>query len=312
MSESKTRTISRILTKGDVEEPYLIVLSGGPVGMMYKVRSKGKIVIGRGLDADIRLEDEGVSRRHAQVIASPDGDPIVEDLGSSNGTFVNGQPIEKQALKDGDKIQIGSVSILKFSYQDRLELTFQQELFDRGIKDGLTEIYNKRYFLDRVDGEFAHARRHGSKLSLLMFDVDHFKKINDTHGHPAGDLVLKELTKLVCKMLRTSDVFARYGGEEFVVLMRDVDETGALILAQRIRTHVKRYSFVTQHTPISLTVSIGIACLLDEMESADDLVQRADEYLYKAKKAGRNCIAGYGIKAIERGSNAATTVIKKG
>jgi two-component system, cell cycle response regulator len=310
VSESKTRTISRIPAKGDLEEPYLIVLSGGPVGMMYKVRSKGKTVIGRGLDADIRLEDEGVSRQHAQVIAPHDGDPIIEDLGSSNGTFVNGQPIEKHALKDGDKIQIGSVSILKFSYQDHLELTFQQELFDRGIKDGLTEIYNKRYFLDRIAGEFSHARRHGSRLNLLMFDIDHFKKINDTHGHPAGDIVLQELTKLVRKMLRTADVFARYGGEEFMVLMRDVDETGALILAQRIRRHVKRYSFVAKHTPISLTVSIGIASLSDEMESADDLIQRADEYLYKAKKAGRNCVGGRGIKAIEQGSNAAT-IIKK-
>lgn len=310
VDESKTRTISRMPAKGDLEEPYLIVLAGGPVGMMYRVRSKGKTVIGRGLDADIRLEDEGVSRQHAQVTASADGDPIVEDLGSSNGTFVNGQPIATHVLKDGDKIQIGSVSILKFSYQDHLELTFQQELFDRGIKDGLTEVYNKRYFLDRIAGEFAHARRHGSKLSMLMFDIDHFKKINDAHGHPTGDIVLQQLAKLVSKMLRTSDVFARYGGEEFVVLMRDVDETGALILAQRIRRHVKRFSFVAKHASISLTVSIGMASLSDEMKSADDLVQQTDAYLYRAKKAGRDCIGGHNIKAIEQRSNAATTVIK--
>lgn len=311
MSESKTRTISRMPVKGDREEPYLIVLAGGPVGMMYRVKLKDATVIGRGLDADIRLEDEGVSRRHARVVASHDGDPVIEDLGSSNGTFVNGQAIERQVLRDGDKIQIGSVSILKFSYQDNLELTFQQELFDRGIKDGLTEIYNKRYFLDRIAGEFAHARRHGSKLNLLMFDIDHFKKINDTHGHPAGDIVLQELAKLVSKMLRTSDVLARYGGEEFVVLMRDVDEAGALILAQRVRRHVKRYRFAAKHTPIALTISIGMSSLSDEMESADDLVQQADDYLYKAKKAGRDCIGGRAIRELERASNAATTVMKK-
>lgn len=310
-SEAKTRTISPVPVKGKGEDPYLIIIAGGAVGLMFKVHPNGKTVIGRGLDADIRLDDEGVSRRHAQVVIADGNDPIVEDLGSSNGTFLNGQQIRRHKLKDGDKIQIGSVSILKFSYQDELEQMFQQELFDRGIKDGLTQIYNKRYILDRMAGEFAHARRHGIVLSLLIFDIDHFKQVNDIYGHPAGDMVLQELTKLVRKMLRTSDVFARYGGEEFVVLMRDVDRAGALVLAQRIRKHVKRHSFMVGERSISLTVSLGIATLSDDMQSADDLVKEADSYLYKAKQAGRDCIGGYGIKAIEAASHSATTVIKK-
>ncbi|MFQ5936273.1 MAG: GGDEF domain-containing protein [Acidiferrobacterales bacterium] len=309
-NESRTRTISRVPARGEHEEPYLIILAGGPVGMMHKLRASGTTVIGRGLDADLRLEDEGVSRRHAQIVASEDGDPILEDLGSANGTFVNGAQIEKHTLKDGDKIQVGSVSILKFSYQDELEKTFQQELFDRGIKDGLTGVYNKRYFLDRILGEFTHARRHQLKLSLIIFDIDHFKVVNDTHGHPAGDFVLKELARLVRKMLRTADVFARYGGEEFALLMRDIDEAGALVLAQRIRQQVKQHSFEVKGSSISLTVSLGISALSDEMESADDLIQLADKYLYKAKRAGRNCIGGRAVKAIEEASHAATVIRK--
>ncbi len=288
-NEAKTKTISRVPGKGAREEPYLIVISGGPVGLMYQVRTNVPMVIGRGLDADIRLEDEGVSRRHAQVMVRG-SHHVVEDLGSSNGTFVNGARIRRHVLQDGDKVQIGSVSVLKFSYQDDFERNFQQQLFDRSIKDGLTGIYSKKYFLDRIDAEYAHARRHNTTLSLLLFDIDHFKQINDTHGHPAGDAILKEVSRIVRKRLRTADVFARYGGDEFVVLMRDVDEDGSLILAQRLRKAIKRHEFIFDNTQILVTISLGIAFLSDEMDEAVELIQAADKCLYRAKEAGRDCV----------------------
>lgn len=281
------------------EEPYLIVLSGGPVGMMYRILAEGPTIIGRAIDADVRLEDEGVSRNHAQILyPNETGNPIVEDLNSTNGTFVNGEQIRRHELQDGDKVQIGSTSILKFSYQDDLERTFQQELYTRGVKDGLTGIYNKKYFLDRIEAEYSHARRHEGHLTLLIFDIDHFKRVNDTFGHPAGDHVLIELSKVVLETLRTEDVFARYGGEEFVILMRDVDDEGATVLSERIRHNVEAHTFVHSGTVIPLTISIGVGSLSDDISEAEELIHVADKYLYKAKNAGRNRVEGRSVRTV--------------
>lgn len=274
------------------EEPFLIVLSGGPVGMMYRIRSDAPTIIGRSLDADVRLDDEGVSRNHAQIVVDPAGPPLIQDLQSTNGTFVNGVQISRQALHDGDKVQIGSTSILKFSYQDDLEHRFHNKMYEHGVKDGLTGIYNKRYLLDRIEAEYSHARRHGGELTMLIFDIDHFKQINDTYGHPAGDSVLIELARAVQSTLRTEDVFARYGGEEFVILMRDVDDRGAIVLAERIRHMVEHHPFVHEGTRIPVTISIGVGSLNDDVSEAVELIHVADKYLYKAKNGGRNRVEG--------------------
>lgn len=275
--------------------PYLIVLSGGPVGTMYKLPSDTVTVIGRGPEAQVQLPDNTVSRQHARITVR-NGDPVLEDLGSSNGTFVNGERVHERALKDGDKIEIGHVSILKFSYQDELDLTFHKELFDRGIKDDLTGIYNRRYFLDRFDAEFVHAQRHKQKLSLLIFDIDHFKAVNDTHGHPFGDFVLKEIARILVPQLRKDDLFVRFGGEEFVVLSRDLDDAGTLVLAQRIRRLIKGYKFKSGNAAAEITISIGMASLGEGMRDPSALIQLADDYLYKAKRAGRDRIGGRGLK----------------
>ncbi len=307
-NDAKTKTVKRTLNKGSHEEPYFIVLSGGAIGMMYKLRTDGPTLIGRGLDAEVRLDDDGVSRHHAKVITDSNGDPTLKDLGSSNGTYVNGNRIQTHTLKDGDKIQVGSISILKFSYQDDLERTFQEQLFDRGLKDSTTGIYNKRYLLDRIDSDYSHAQRHRTNLSLLMFDIDHFKKINDTYGHPAADSALKDLALIVRKTLRTSDVFARYGGDEFVVLMREIDDAGTLVLAKRIRKLVKKHKFIFEGMKISFTISLGIASLSDKVSNASELIQLADKYLYKAKRAGRNRIAGRVVKAAKKSDSSSQTI----
>lgn len=309
--EAKTDRIRRAPRKEANEEPYLIVLAGGPAGMMYKLRSDVEMMVGRGLEADIRLEDEGVSRQHATVTGSRDGNPILKDLGSSNGTFINGSRIQRQELKDGDKIQIGSISILKFSYQDDLERSFQQKLFDRGTKDGLTEIHNKKFFLDQLASEYAHARRHNRHLSLLFFDIDHFKNINDMYGHPAADFTLKELARVVRETLRTADVLARYGGDEFVVLMRDIDDAGTLVLAQRIHSIVDSHKFIFNGVEIPLTISLGMASLSATMNDATEFVELADKHLYEAKKAGRNRIGGPAVKTTTEPSWASPTVTRR-
>ena len=225
------------------EVPYFIVIAGGTVGMMYKL-TQADTFIGRATEAEIRVDDEGVSRKHARVSSTPNQQVILIDLGSTNGTYVNGARIGEQVLRDGDKVQIGSTTILKFSYQDALEESFQRKLFDSAVKDGLTGIYNKKFLVDRIETDFAHAKRHRAPLTLVIFDIDHFKTVNDTWGHPCGDFVLKELAQVVKKTLRNEDVFARFGGEEFVVLMRDVDDTGALVLAERLRRLIEQSQFV--------------------------------------------------------------------
>jgi two-component system, cell cycle response regulator len=281
------------------EEPCFIVIAGGTVGMMYKL-TKNDIYIGRANDAEIRVDDEGVSRRHARVSITPGQQVILIDLGSTNGSYVNGHKVGEQVLRDGDKVQIGSTTVLKFSYQDALEESFQRKIFDSAVKDGLTGIYNKKYFMDRIETDFAYAKRHRSPLTLLMFDIDHFKKINDTYGHPAGDFALRELANLVKKTVRNEDVFARFGGEEFAVLMRDVDDAKAMVLAERLRRIIEGQNFEFEGTRLPVTVSVGIGTMTAStnppVQDSADLVNRADQYLYKAKRGGRNRVEGCALE----------------
>src|SRR5262249_10672059 len=158
-------------------QAFLVVLQGTNVGEMHKVEGP-ETVIGRAMSAQVRLNDDGISRRHCRVLQIG-GQVIIEDLGSANGTLVNGERSHPQTLKEGDKVRLGATTMLKFTYQDKLDETFQQQMYDAAARDGLTKAYNKKFFLDRFETEFAYARRHKSLLSLVMFDVDHFKKVND-------------------------------------------------------------------------------------------------------------------------------------
>jgi two-component system cell cycle response regulator len=269
------------------DRAYLVVLAGASVGEMYKVEGE-KTVIGRGQKAQIRLLDDGISREHAQVVV--EGNKIyLQDLGSTNGTFCNGLKVDRKELADGDKILVGSTTILKFTYHDNLDEIFQKQMYESALRDGLTKAFNKKYFTDRLESELTFALRHESPLVLVMFDIDHFKKVNDTHGHQAGDLVLSELSTLLTSALRAEDVFARYGGEEFAVICRGTDLSQAQVVGERMRKAVEKYRFVHEGTTIPVTISIGIASLPDPaIKDATDLVARADKALYQSKHGGRN------------------------
>ena len=269
------------------DRAYLVVLAGASVGEMYKVEGD-KTVIGRGQKAQVRLLDDGISREHAQVVV--EGNRIyLEDLGSTNGTFCNGLKVDRRELCDGDKILVGSTTILKFTYHDNLDEIFQKQMYESALRDGLTKAFNKKYFTDRLESELTFALRHQSPLVLVMFDIDHFKKVNDTHGHQAGDLVLSELSTLLTSALRAEDVFARYGGEEFAVICRGTDLTQAQVVGERIRKAVETHRFTFEGTHIPVTISIGIAGMPDPaVKDATDLVARADKALYQSKHGGRN------------------------
>jgi diguanylate cyclase (GGDEF)-like protein len=275
--------------RSDRDRAYLIVLAGTDVGKMYKL-TDGETVIGRSHRADIRIDDDSISRMHAKLTLF--GTIVrIEDLNSSNGTTVNGDRVATtHGLRDGDKIRVGETTILKFTFHDRLDESFQQKMYNAALRDPLTRVFNKKYFLDTLTTEIAFARRHTASLSLLLFDLDHFKSINDTHGHVAGDQVLIELAGLVQGMLRTEDVFARYGGEEFAVMLRGIKLEDAGVLAERLRRNIEGYSFPLPGQGQPVTVSIGVASLDNDMSEPTNLIEAADEALYAAKKAGRNCV----------------------
>jgi diguanylate cyclase (GGDEF)-like protein len=197
--------------------------------------------------------------------------------------------VQKARLADGDKIQLGSATILKLTFQDAIEEGFQRQMFESASRDALTNIYNKRFFLERLSSEFAYAVRHNALLSLILLDIDHFKRVNDTYGHLAGDYVLATLAQLVGPVVRSEDVFARYGGEEFVVMSRSTDPPSAAVVSERIRQHVASHPFEYDGKRIAITVSLGVAGMpRPDVKSPEDLIERADRALYEAKHAGRN------------------------
>ncbi len=265
--------------------PQLLVLLGESVGKTFPLDRPA--IIGRGDVAQIRLHDEGISRRHAMVVRVG-GELCLEDLQSANGTRVNGEPITRHVLRDGDKIQLGEKTILKFADADSVEEGFHQAMYEAAVRDALTRVYNRRHFVERLASEVAYSRRHRSPLSLLMVDIDHFKRINDGYGHPAGDYVLATLGQVLLAAVRAEDIVARYGGEEFAILCRGTPPMSALQLAERLRRAVEAHAFVYREKRISVTLSVGIAMCADSPTAAQHLVAKADGALYEAKQTGRN------------------------
>lgn len=263
------------------------VTAGSDAGLVRDIEAP-VIRIGARRGNDVQLSDAKVSGLHCEIRLDDRGYRL-RDLDSTNGTYVNGAQIRHFTLSDGDRIQIGSVTILQFRYQDSLEEQLQQQLRESVIRDPLTQAYNKRYFNEQLEKDFSHAQRHRLPLSLVMLDVDHFKHINDTHGHPAGDHVLQRLSATIMASLRTEDAFCRVGGEEFAVIMRDCTEAEAMQLAERLRRLVASTQFVYGGKSLPVTISLGVSSLDPGRHPRTiELVEEADRCLYEAKRRGRN------------------------
>jgi diguanylate cyclase (GGDEF)-like protein len=270
----------------------LTILTGSATGKMFKV-NVANIIIGRVAAADVQVDDDGVSRNHARLRCEG-GKAWIDDLGSRNGTFVNGIRITTTTeLHDNDKIQVGRATVLRFAFHDALDESFHEVLLSNALRDGLTKLFNKRYLMDRLDAELKFAHRHDAAVSLLMMDLDHFKAINDTHGHLAGDAVLTAVAGVVARAVRNEDVVARFGGEELAIILRAVHVDGALNMAERLRKLVDQLVVDFADTKLHVTVSIGIACAAStkDAKTPEALVEQADQALYRAKHAGRNCCA---------------------
>lgn len=273
---------------------YLTVIVGIRVGEMYRL-AKDATILGRGDDADVRLIDDGVSRRHAALLV--DGERVtVRDLGSVNGTYRNGRRISgEEVLADGDKITVGGTTILKFSYQDDLDERFNRTLYESAVRDGLTGLYNRRYFDDRLRAELAFAKRHGTPLALILADIDHFKRVNDARGHEVGDLTLQEIGRRLSGIVRAEDVIARYGGEEFAILCRNASESEARTLVDRLRPVVAEELRVPEGAPLRVTASFGIALMPHARIATElELIKAADSALYEAKRRGRDRSVAFG------------------
>jgi diguanylate cyclase (GGDEF)-like protein len=269
-------------------EPYFIQISGRETGQMYKLAIQ-TVKIGRDPSCAIILDDPHVSRNHAEIECKSKQEIYIRDLGSTNGVFVNGKKIIEHVLMDGDKVLIGNRYYFKFCYQDSLEQDYQQNLFNAANMDALTRLYNKKFFVDSLMKEFSFSKRNKHPLSLMMIDIDFFKKINDTHGHLAGDLVLKSVGQFLNTNLRLENISARYGGEEFSIILRNITGENAMSVAERLRKAIENEKMNFRGTDIKITVSIGIATLEDNnYETIEDFVQAADKNLYEAKQKGRN------------------------
>jgi diguanylate cyclase (GGDEF)-like protein len=274
------------------DQAYLIVLAGSAMGEMFKI-TRPQTIIGRGQSAHVRMMDDGISREHCEIQVEGDS-LILHDLGSTNGTFCRGLRVDRHVLEDGDKILVGSSTVLKFTYHDSLDEVFQRQMYESALRDDLTKTFNKKYFTDRLESEFAFAMRTKADLSLVVFDLDHFKTINDTHGHPTGDQVLSDMAAVVAALIRAEDVFARVGGEEFAVICRGADSVQGRAVAERVRQAVAGHKFIIEDKNIPVAVSAGVASIPDSrIADAQALIAASDQALYEAKRTGRNCVCAW-------------------
>lgn len=259
---------------------------GNAMGSRFTLRD-AHLIIGRGEDCEIRIEDNSVSRRHARVYPSKEG-YLVEDLQSTNGTFVNDEPVSFHPLNNGDYLRTGNC-IFRYLGDGNVESAYHEEIYRLTIIDGLTGIHNKRYFLEFLDRELSRSARYLRPLSLLLFDIDHFKIVNDNHGHLAGDFVLRELALMAKSVVRTEELLARYGGEEFAVVLPETSAEGAFNLAERLRAQVESHSFLFENKSLRITISLGMTTTQGETElDILQLILQADKKLYEAKRVGRN------------------------
>lgn len=282
-------TLNKELQKAKEQEACLIIIRGTPQGHRYFLTQQ-EMTLGRDSSADITVSDQGISRKHAKI-SKENGKIFITDLSSSNGTFINDKKIVpggKVALVKEDMIKLGN-SIFKFLPAGELEILFYGNLGSAAHTDPMTKVYNKGYLLEALEAEFKRAKALHTNFSVLFFDLDHFKNVNDTYGHDAGDFVLKEFASLIrANYLRPKDVFARYGGEEFVILLANTDSKLATDLAEKIRAAIETHAFVYEGKRLPVTTSLGIAELRADIESAQTLLRSADKALYAAKQGGRN------------------------
>ena len=263
----------------------LVIIHGENIGHKYDLDVK-VLTIGRSRDNDICVNQRSVSRNHVEIHVDERGCQL-RDLRSTNGTLVNDQAVGNVYLRDGDRIKVGS-TVFKFVNGSNVEAAYHEQVYTMTWHDALTGIHNRRSFDERIEDEVARAVRYHRPLALLLFDIDHFKRCNDTYGHRTGDYVLREVAQLVAERARKVDFVARYGGEEFAILINEFEPGGPEAFAEDIRAAVEGRVFEFEGHVVPVTVSIGVVAWNPDYERPEQMIQAADQRLYQAKEAGRN------------------------
>lgn len=275
------------------DKPAALLVVGGELNGTLFDLTEQELTVGRSAKCDIPLEFNGISREHFKLNAIENG-YNVEDLGSRNGTFLNNSKIETPTeLQKGDIIKMGAIALKYLPKGDPERLTYDKLQLEANT-DGLTGCYNKSYFNKKLDIEVKKSKVTGTPLSLIVFDLDHFKKLNDNYGHDAGDYVLKELAEVIrTNGIRDTDIFARYGGEEFVVLLPKTNIKQSYEIAERLRKGVETHDFIYDDNKLPVTASIGVSDYRQGVSTGTDLFKRADSAVYKSKEGGRNQVNFY-------------------
>jgi len=285
-ASTRTQIVSTLFTRLSGAAGYLVRIYPVEPGEGVLSLPATPVVVGRDDACDLVLQDLDVSRRHA-CIEVAGGAYVIRDLDSLNGVVVNDRRVTETELRSGDRIALGKV-VLKFLRGHDVETQYHETIYAMMVTDGLTGIPNRRHFADALARDLARSQRHARPLALVLFDIDHFKRVNDTHGHLAGDAVLREIAARVRATIRADEVLARWGGEEFAVLLPESDAAQAAEFAERLRRLVADAPVSAGDRTIPVTISLGVGVTQGEAITADDLVRRADEKLYAAKDAGRN------------------------
>ena len=290
VSLSELRSSPRRQTK---DRHLLVRVKGAELGRVSRLPPE-QFRVGRSQDCELWLGDDGVSRKHARIFQEG-GAYLIEDTESANGTFVQGQRVSRQLLRDGDVVQFGPTAVFRYTITDESQEALLQQLYDASVTDALTGAHNREHFDTQLRSELSFARRHKADVSLAFFDVDHFKTVNDTYGHQAGDAVLVSLADAIRKMIRNEDVFARYGGEEFALILRGIDPAGSATVGERLRERIEAMRVNFDGKELAITVSVGCSSFteLDE-KTPESLVSTADKRLYAAKRSGRNRVVSVG------------------
>ncbi len=295
-SSTKTLVVDTRTAPGARSRGVLTVVGGLETGRVIAVPTAKEITFGRAETADCRFDDASVSGTHAKVARIADAYVFV-DAGSTNGSYINDTRVTTPTqLRDGDRIQLGSATFLRFTLVSDEEEAALRRMYDAALRDGLTGTFNRKHLEERIDSEIAYALRHQTELSLVILDVDHFKRVNDTYGHLAGDAVLKSTAAVLARGVRAEDVLARYGGEEFVIVARGIGVGAAAVLADRLRMAIGQTDVPFGNQAIRVTVSAGVASLRCCVGKHDKgtLLGLADARLYKAKQGGRNRVVASG------------------
>ena len=284
----RTRVSHGLPKVSGLDQPCLVEIYGPNLGRTV-ILGGPLTTLGRATDCDIVLELDNVSRQHCTIHAREDG-YFLRDAGSTNGTFLNDEQVRgDRPLRAGDLVRVGSV-VFKFLTADAsggVEAQYHETIYRLTITDGLTQLYNKRYLLEFLEREMARATRHRRPLSVLLVDIDHFKQVNDQHGHLAGDFVLRELSTILRARTRREECLARYGGEELCFVFPEATKDDALRRGDELRRVCESHAFDYDGTRIPVTFSAGVAAMATQGASAE-LLKAADERLYEAKRSGRN------------------------